>query len=109
MLIDFDNLTEFKAENMNGGVGEIISKMYNEPMVRIILTRIPKGSSIGVHEQSTSSDINYVISGRGEATCNGETEVLRTGVCHYCPKGSTHSIRNTGDEDLVLFTVVPQQ
>lgn len=109
MLIDFDKLPEFKTEGMNGGVGEVISKMYNDPMNRIILTRIPKGSSIGAHKQTTSSDINYVISGIGEATCNGVLEELRPGVCHYCPKGSTHSIRNTGEEDLVLFTVVPQQ
>ena len=24
------------------------------------------------------------------------------GVCHYCPKGSEHSIINTGKEDLML-------
>ena len=31
---------------------------------------------------------------------------LRPGVLHICPKGSEHSIINTGTEDLVLFTIV---
>ena len=31
---------------------------------------------------------------------------LCPGVLHICPKGSEHSIINTGTEDLVLFTIV---
>ena len=36
-------------------------------------------------------------------------EILKAGTCHVCPKGSTHSIINVGDEDLVFYTVVPQK
>lgn len=109
MLIDFSTLPEYKGEKMNGGDGCVFARMYNDPMNRIIISRLPKGSSIGIHTHVDSSDINYVISGIGEATCDGVIEHLSSGVCHYCPKGSSHSIRNTGDEDLVLFTVVPKQ
>ena len=40
--------------------------------------------------------------------CNNHEEKpeLRPGVLHICPKGSEHSIINTGTEDLVLFTIV---
>ena len=31
------------------------------------------------------------------------------GTCHICKKGSEHSIENTGDEDLVLLTVVVER
>ena len=34
---------------------------------------------------------------------------LVAGVCHICPKGSEHSIINTGDDDLVLITVVVER
>ena len=33
----------------------------------------------------------------------------KKGECHYCPKGSTHSIENIGEEDLIIFDVVPEQ
>lgn len=41
--------------------------------------------------------------------CDGKEEILKPGVCHYCPKGGEHSIINTGEDDLVLFTAVPKQ
>lgn len=109
MLIDFNKLPEFQGEKMNGGEGSVFAKMYNDPMNRIIVSRLPKGSSIGTHTHTTGSDINFVVSGIGEAVCDGVPEHLTAGTCHYCPKGSSHSITNAGEEDLVLFTVVPQQ
>lgn len=74
---------------------------------RIILTRIPPGSSIGEHIQSTGDDVNYVLEGEGKAVCDGKGETLSPGVCHVCPKGSEHSIVNDGEADLILFTTVP--
>ncbi|WP_363142484.1 hypothetical protein [uncultured Methanobrevibacter sp.] len=43
------------------------------------------------------------------AICDDFEEILKAGTCHVCPKGSTHSIINVGDEDLVFYTVVPQK
>ena len=74
---------------------------------RIILTRIPPGSSIGKHIQSTGDDVNYMLEGEGKAVCDGKEEILSPGVCHVCPKGSEHSIVNDGEADLTLFTTVP--
>ena len=31
---------------------------------------------------------------------------IHPGVMHICPKGSEHSIVNTGEEDLVMLTIV---
>lgn len=70
---------------------------------------IHKGGFIGLHTHSTSDDINYAISGTGKAFCNSVEEELATGVCHVCLKGSEHSIINTGDEDLVLITIVVER
>ena len=33
-------------------------------------------------------------------------EDLKPGVMHICPKGSEHAIINTGEEDLVMLTIV---
>ena len=106
MLINFNEMLARTIPGMNGGTGEMTAKMYMGEGCKIIPCSIHKGGSIGLHTHTTSDDINYVISGRGKAICDGVTEELIAGVCHVCPKGSEHSIMNTGDEDLVLITVV---
>ena len=93
MLIDFNELSEITIPNMNGGEGKVIAKMDVNDCGRFIKTVIPPKSSIGHHLQETNDDINF----------------LKAGTCHVCPKGSTHSIINVGDEDLVFYTVVPQE
>ncbi|MBQ2485790.1 MAG: cupin domain-containing protein [Candidatus Methanomethylophilus sp.] len=106
MRMDFGSMEEVTIPHMNGGEGSIIARMYNDDHSRIIYTRIPAGSSIGIHRQESGDDINYVLEGKGMAVCDGQEEPLFPGVCHICPKGSSHTIVNDGDSDLVLFTVV---
>lgn len=109
MLIDFNEMKEIIVPKMNSGAGEISAKMYVDGDGKIIPCRIHKGSSIGMHEHPTSDDINYVILGTGKAICDGEEEILTAGSCHICKKGSSHSIINTGDDDLVILTVVVEK
>lgn len=109
MLIDFNEMKEITVPKMNSGAGEISAKMYIDGDGKIIPCRIHKGSSIGMHEHPTSDDINYVILGTGKAICDGEEEILTAGSCHICKKGSNHSIINTGDDDLVILTVVVEK
>lgn len=106
MIIDFNALKEMTMPGMNSGTGEMTVQMYNDDLYRIIPTKIHPGGSIGAHKQESGDDMNYIISGMGEAICDGVTEELKAGVVHICPKGSEHSIRNTGDEDLVMLTIV---
>ncbi len=109
MIIDFNNTNEITVKSLNGGTGSVISKMHIDDDGKVMISRIPVGSSIGMHTQKTSDDINLVISGEGLAICNGVEEKLCAGVCHICKKGSTHSIINTGESELVLFTVVAEK
>ena len=51
-------------------------------------------------------DPNIIISGTGKAFCDGVEELLMPGVMHICPQCSEHSIINTGEEDLVMLTIV---
>ena len=91
---------------MNGGTGTMMAQMYDDDSYRIIPTTIHPGGSIGSHKQESGDDLNYILSGSGKAVCDGVEEELKPGVLHICPKGSEHSIINTGDEDLVMLTVV---
>ena len=109
MLIDFNKIKEITIPNLNGGSGAVSAMMFMQSENKIMISRIPKGSSIGTHIHTTSSEVNYIISGIGRVICDGKEEKLEAGVCHYCPKNSSHSIINTSEDDLVLFTVVCEQ
>ena len=102
-------MPERRFPGMNNGTGEMSAKMYLDEHGKIISCRIHRGGSIGTHSHETSDDINYVISGTGKAICDGKEEALTAGVCHVCQKGSAHCIVNTGDDDLVLLTVVAER
>lgn len=106
MLIDFNKAKEVIMPGMNHGTGMMTAKMYMDEKGKIIPTRIHAGGSIGMHRQDSGDDINYILSGEGKAICDGKEEILKPGVCHICPKGSEHSIINTGKEDLVMLTIV---
>ena len=106
MLLDFEKLEEINISKMNNGIGDIRAQMYMYEQGKIILSSIHSGSSIGLHKHATSDDINYFLSGKGKAICDGKEEILYSGVCHICEKGSEHSIINTGFDDLILLTVV---
>ncbi len=109
MLVNFNGQEGKTMPGMHNGTGEMSAKMFMDNGGKIILCRIHKGGSIGMHSHPTSDDINHVISGIGKAVCDGVEEPLAAGNCHVCKKGSEHSIINTGDEDLVLLTVVVER
>ena len=106
MLIDFNAQEERVFHGMNCGKGDVCAKMYMNSSGKVIVSRVAPKSSIGLHTQNSGNDINFVVSGTGRALCDGVEEILTAEVCHYCPKGSSHMIQNTGAEDLVLYTVV---
>lgn len=109
MLIDFNKQQEKKMPGMNGGTGEMSAKMFMDGNGKIIPCKIHVGGSIGMHSHPTSDDINFIIAGEGKAICDGKEERLVQGNCHVCKKGSEHSIVNTGNEDLVMLTVVVER
>lgn len=106
MRIDFNDITEMTIPGMNGGTGEMTCQMYNDDAYRIIPTTIHPSGSIGSHRQESGDDLNYILSGSGKAVCDGVEEEIKPGVMHICLKGSEHSIINTGEDDLVMLTVV---
>ena len=95
-----------KFPGMHNGTGTMSACMYNDDSYRIIPTAIHPGGSVGNHKQESGDDMNYIISGTGRATCDGIEEELGPGVMHICPKGSEHSIVNTGEDDPVMLTIV---
>lgn len=106
MIYDIKGITVF---GMNNGTGTMTARMYMDDQGKVISCSIHLGGSIGLHKHETSDDINYVISSQGKAVCDGQEEILSAGACHICKKGSEQHSKNTGEEDLVLPTVVVER
>ncbi len=109
MLIDFSKLTETEQKNFKGGEGSYIRRFTGDEACTIMRGCLRPGSSIGEHTHEDSCEIIYVLSGTASIVCDGVSETVEAGQAHYCPKGSTHVMKNNGDRDLVAFAAVPKQ
>ena len=109
MKLDWNNMEDVSLPHFYGGAKDMKAKAYFDKLNRISLATLEPGASIGVHVHEVTSEIVFILSGTGLATCSGVEERLKPGDCHYCPKGHSHSLENDGAEDLVFYTVVPQQ
>jgi quercetin dioxygenase-like cupin family protein len=107
MIIKFDELPLSKLENFNGGDGVFVANIFQDENNKILRGLLKKGCSIGLHRHIPSSETIFILSGNGKNICDGEVEFLSKGDCHYCKKGSEHTLINIGDEDLTFFAVVP--
>lgn len=108
-MINFDDIEVVELPEFNGGTGVTKGRMIIDNNVKIMKAELEKGSSIGEHTHTTSSEIIYIISGVTKCILDGKEEIVKAGECHYCPKGSTHSVINENDDTLVMFCVVPNQ
>jgi len=108
MNIDFASIEQTEIPHFKNGEGSVSAAMHVDSSGKIMLSRIHPNSSIGMHTHDTNYEVCFFLSGTGKAVIDGKEEKLSAGVCHYCPKGSTHTLINTGTEDLVMYAVVPE-
>ena len=109
MLIEFDKMEEQVIPKFQGGEGAFLAKMRVDELGKILRGRLEPGSAIGLHTHDTSSEIIYILAGKGKVLYDGAYEALSAGSCHYCPKGHAHSLINDSDALLEFFAVVPFQ
>ena len=109
MLIKFNEIKEMELQAFYGGEGSLCANMYVDDKNRIMRGKLVPGATIGLHRHVPSSEIIFILSGKGKSICDGVEEFLSAGDCHYCPKGSEHCLINVGEENLCFYAVVPQQ
>lgn len=66
------------------------------------------GSSIGYHLQE-KDEIYYILSGTGEMRMNDETISVEPGLAILTWPGSSHGLKPSGDEDLVIIIVYEKE
>ncbi len=89
----------------NGG-GRTIGYAFfkNAPDLHLVFRKraLHPGSAIGYHLQK-EDEIYYVLSGRGEMTIDGKAFPVGPGDAILTRPGSSHGLKQTGAEDLVIM------
>ncbi|MFZ7104205.1 MAG: cupin domain-containing protein [Peptococcaceae bacterium] len=64
------------------------------------------GCSIGFHKHEGDSETYYILSGEGEIDDNGTKQHIKAGDVIYTPDGESHSLENTGNEDMEFIALI---
>ncbi|OGX14500.1 MAG: hypothetical protein A2351_04510 [Omnitrophica bacterium RIFOXYB12_FULL_50_7] len=101
-----------KREAMRGGTGEITVRHYLKPDEIKARTRLcaelilPPGASIGPHDHVDEDEIYIIQQGQGLMTDGGKEFQVATGDAILTGQGASHSIKNTGAENLIVTAVI---
>lgn len=109
MIIDYNNIDWKANECFKGGEGIFYNKMYTDGVNKMMHGKLPSGSSIGYHKHEGDCEMIFIIKGEGTVLYDDTKNPVKSGQCHYCPEGHSHSLINTGVEDLFFCAVVPKQ
>ncbi len=71
---------------------------------QLVLMSISAGQEIGLEKHEVDQLI-YIETGAGLAELDGESSLLYSGTALFIPAGTNHNVKNTGTEDLKLFTI----
>jgi mannose-6-phosphate isomerase-like protein (cupin superfamily) len=66
---------------------------------------VPIGQTSTPHSLTTS-EVYYILSGRGEMHIDSELQIVETGDAVYIPPNARQFIRNCGEEALVFICIV---
>ena len=89
----------------NGGGQTVGYSFFSQvPKLGLVFRKraLKPGSAVGLHEQR-EDEIYYVLSGTGTMTLDGKTVNVTPGTAVLTRTGSSHSLRQTGTDDLVIL------
>ena len=109
MIINFDKIETTVLNNYHGGKKELQSKKFSDDSNRIMRNTLVAGGTIGMHMHDGGSEMIICLKGTGKVLIDDKTEILEENMCHYCPKGHSHSLINDSDEDLLFYAIVVTQ
>ena len=89
----------------NGGGQTVGYSFFSKvPKLGLVFRKraLKPGSGIGLHVQK-EDEIYYVLSGTSTMTLDGKTVNVTPGTAVLTRTGSSHSLKQTGSEDLVIL------
>lgn len=106
MFLDFASIPEVAVPRFKGGEGQALVRKFEDAQGKILILTLPAGSTIGHHVHEGSFEVMHFLSGEGVCTDDGKPVAVRAGMTHYCAVGHSHSVENTGSEDLLLVAAI---
>ncbi|TYQ12923.1 UNVERIFIED_CONTAM: mannose-6-phosphate isomerase-like protein (cupin superfamily) [Acetivibrio alkalicellulosi] len=112
MIKKAEEMVKEIKEKMRGGKGSvelvhIFSQNEFKGKIRLCAKiTIEPGSSIGFHQHADEEEMFYIIKGKGTFNDNGNIKELECGDSVLTGNGASHSVENTGEEDLEMLAVI---
>ena len=105
-ILEYDADVAHSEPGTHNGGGETIGYSFFKKVPKLGLVfrkrALKPGSGIGYHEQK-EDEIYYVLSGRGTMTIDGKSFEVRPGAAVLTRPGSSHGLKQTGPDDLVIM------
>lgn len=108
MTLNWAEIPEKEMIHFKGGEGSTFAKVWADDTIRLMLGRLPVGSTIGEHVHVTNHETCYIVSGTARFFIDDVPEVVPAGMTHHCPQGRRHRCENAGETDLVMMCVIPE-
>jgi quercetin dioxygenase-like cupin family protein len=103
-IIEHDADVAVTEPGTHNGGGQTIGYSFFKkvPNLKLVFRKraLKPGSGIGLHQQH-EDEIYYVLSGKGVMTLDGKTVDVMPGTAVLTRTGSSHSLKQSGGEDLV--------
>jgi mannose-6-phosphate isomerase-like protein (cupin superfamily) len=105
-VIEHDADVAKSEPGTHSGGGQTVGYSFfkNAPNLKLVFRKraLKPGSGIGLHEQK-EDEIYYVLSGTGTMMLDGKTVNITPGTAVLTRTGSSHSLKQTGSDDLVIL------
>jgi mannose-6-phosphate isomerase-like protein (cupin superfamily) len=105
-ILERDSEVAVAEPGTHGGGGETVGYSFFRKAqgLRLVFRKraLKPGSAIGYHLQK-EDEIYYVLSGRGEMTIDGKAFEVTPGTAVLTRPGSSHGLKQVGEEDLVIL------
>ena len=105
-IVQHDNDVAANEPGPHKGGGTTVGHSFfsKTPGLRLVFRKrvLKPGSGIGYHVQQ-EDEIYYVLSGRGVMTLDGKSVDVVPGTAILTRTGSSHGLKQTGTEDLVII------
>ena len=95
----------FTIATVAEGSADFRRVLWTGPHTQLVIMTIPAGGEIGEEVHEDSDQILTFVSGTGETVLGEETQPVEQGDLVAVPAGTSHNVRNTGVNPLVLYTV----
>ena len=79
--------------------------LYTGPHMQLVLMSLRPGEELGEEIHENTDQFFRIEEGKGEVSIEGRETPIESDVAIVIPAGLRHNIRNTGDEDLKLYTL----